>query len=48
MSDDLITYTFHHLKPGTYRLSLDGKKTWRELVVTATPTEETIEVSAEN
>jgi protocatechuate 3,4-dioxygenase beta subunit len=48
MSDDLVTYTFHYVKPGNYRLSLDGKKTWREVVVTATPAEQTIEVSEES
>lgn len=43
MGDDLHTFTFQYVKPGNYRISIDGKKTWKDVVVAASPAEQTIE-----
>lgn len=47
MSDDAVTYSFQFVNTGNCRLSLDGKKTWREFVVAATPVAQTLDVSVE-
>ena len=44
----LLKYTFQQVKPGNYRISFDGKKTWKHVVVAASPEEQTIEFCDES
>ena len=43
--EEMHTHRFDYVKPGSYRISIDGMKTWKEVTVDASPAEQTIEFS---